>query len=172
METAEAWELALTAKSTPSVLALSRQNLPTVRTTHVVANLTARGAYVLAEAVAARKVILIATGSEVEVALKARAALEAEGIGTRVVSMPCMELFAAQDATYRKRVLPAGPARIAIEAGVRTGWDRWLLGERGREAKAGFIGMTGFGASAPIDRLYKEFGITAEATVALAKQLI
>jgi transketolase len=173
VETAEAWELALTAKSTPSVLALSRQNLPTVRKVHVAANQTAKGAYVLAEATGARKVILIATGSEVEIALKAQAALEAEGIGTRVVSMPCMELFAAQDEAYRKRVLPAGPVRIGIEAGVRAGgWDRWLLGERGREAKAGFVGMTGFGASAPIDRLYKEFGITAEATAELAKSLL
>jgi transketolase len=173
VETAEAWELALSSKSTPSVLALSRQNLPTVRTTHVSANQTARGAYVLAEATGVRKVILIATGSEVEIALKARAALEAEDIGTRVVSMPCMELFAEQDEAYRKRILPSGPARIGIEAGVRAGgWDRWLLGERGREAKAGFIGMTGFGGSAPIDRLYKEFGITAEATVDLAKSLL
>ena len=173
VETAEAWELALTSRKTPSVLALSRQNLPTVRKTHVAANLTAKGAYILAEATGARKAILIATGSEVEIALKARAALEAEGIGTRVVSMPCMELFAAQDEAYRKRVLPAGPVRVAVEAGVRAGgWDRWLLGERGREAKAGFVGMTGFGASAPIDRLYKEFGITAEATAALAKSLM
>jgi len=114
-------------------------------------------------------VILIATGSEVEIALNARDLLEAEGIGTRVVSMPCMELFAAQDDTYRRRILPAGPVRIAIEAGVRQGWDRWLLGERGREARAGFVGMHGFGASAPIDRLYAEFGITAEAAVAAAK---
>ncbi len=173
VETAEAWELALTAKSTPSVLALSRQNLPTVRKTHVAANLSARGAYVLAEATGPRRVILIATGSEVEIALKAREALQAEGIGTRVVSMPCMELFAAQNEAYRKRILPSGPVRVGVEAGVRAGgWDRWLLGERGREAKAGFIGMAGFGASAPIDRLYKEFGITAEATAALAKSLL
>jgi transketolase len=172
VETAEAWELALSAKSTPSVLALSRQNLPTVRLTHSNANLTAKGAYVLAEAEGKRQVILIATGSEVEIALKARAALQAEGIGCRVVSMPCMELFAAQDEAYRRKVLPPGPVRVAIEAGVRQGWDRWLLGERGREAKAGFVGMSSFGASAPIDRLYKEFGITAEATTALAKKLL
>ena len=173
VETAEAWELALTSKTTPSVLALSRQNLPTVRLTHTNANLTAKGAYVLAEATGKRQVILMATGSEVEIALKARDMLEAEGIGCRVVSMPCMELFAAQDEAYRKRVLPAGPARVAVEAGLRAGgWDRWLLGERGREAKAGFVGMHSFGASAPIDRLYKEFGITAEATAALAKSLL
>jgi transketolase len=173
VETAEAWELALTSTSTPSVLALSRQNLPTVRKTHVAANLTARGAYVLVEAAGTRKVILMATGSEVEIALKARDMLEAEGIGTRVVSMPCMELFAAQDEAYRRRILPTGPVRVAIEAGVRAGgWDRWLLGERGREAKAAFVGMTGFGASAPIERLYKEFGITAEDTAERAKALL
>ena len=173
VETAEAWELALTSKSTPSVLALSRQNLAAVRKTHVSANQSAKGAYVLAEATGLRKVILMATGSEVEIAMKARDMLEAEGIGTRVVSMPCMELFADQDETYRRRVLPAGPVRVAIEAGVRAaGWDRWLLGERGREAKADFVGMHGFGASAPIDRLYKEFGITAEATVAKVKAML
>ena len=172
VETAEAWEIALTEKKTPSVLALSRQNLPTVRKVHTNANLTAKGAYILAEAEGPRQVILMATGSEVEIALKARDLLQAEGVGTRVVSMPCMELFAAQDDAWRKRVLPAGPVRIAVEAGVRQGWDRWLLGERGREAKAGFIGMHSFGASAPIDRLYKEFGITAEATFALAKSLL
>ncbi|OYU18750.1 MAG: transketolase [Rhodobacteraceae bacterium PARR1] len=172
VETAEAWEIALTQKTTPTVLALSRQNLPAVRKTHTNTNMVAKGAYVLAESVAKRQVILIATGSEVEIALKAKDALEAEGIGTRVVSMPSMELFAQQDEAYRRKVLPPGPARVAIEAGVRQGWDRWLLGERGREAKAGFVGMSSFGASAPIDRLYKEFGITAENTVAVAKSLI
>ncbi len=172
VETAEAWEVALSETKRPTVLALSRQNLPAVRKTHTNTNMVAKGAYVLAESVAKRQVILIATGSEVEIALKAKDALEAQGIGTRVVSMPCMELFAAQDEAYRRKVLPPGPARIAIEAGVRMGWDRWLLGERGREAKAGFIGMSSFGASAPMERLYKEFGITAEHTVALAKSLI
>ena len=171
VETAEAWELALTSKTTPSVLALSRQNLPTVRKEYSPENLTAKGAYVLAESVSERKVILIATGSEVEIALKSKLVLEEAGIGTRVVSMPCMELFAAQTPAYRKSVLPVGPARIAIEAGLRAGWDRWLLGERGREAKSGFVGMKGFGASAPIDRLYQEFGITADAVVALANDL-
>lgn len=172
VEVAEAWELALSTKTTPSVLALSRQNLAPVRTTHSNQNLSARGAYVLAEATGKRQVILIATGSEVEIAMKAREMLEAEGIGTRVVSMPCMELFAAQDEAYRKKVLPAGTVRVGIEAGVRQGWDRWLLGERGKEQKAAFVGMTSFGASAPADRLYKEFGITAEATVERAKALL
>jgi transketolase len=101
VETAEAWEIALTQKTTPTVLALSRQNLPAVRKTHTNTNMVAKGAYVLAESVAKRQVILIATGSEVEIALKAKDALEAEGIGTRVVSMPSMELFAQQDEAYR-----------------------------------------------------------------------
>lgn len=172
VETAEAWEVALNSRSTPTVLALSRQNLPAVRTVHTNENKVARGAYVLADAVAKRQVILIATGSEVEIALKARDLLEADGIGTRVVSMPCWELFEDQDPVYRRRVLPPGPVRIAIEAGIRFGWDRWLFGEGGRREKSGFIGMHGFGASAPIDRLYREFGITAEATVAKAKALL
>ncbi|MEI2804972.1 transketolase [Albidovulum sp.] len=172
IETAEAWELALTADRTPSVLALSRQNLPTVRTLHTAKNLTAQGAYVLREAEGRRQAILMATGSEVEIALKARDLLQAEGIGTRVVSMPCMELFAAQPEAYRRRILPAGPVRVAVEAAVRQPWDRWLLGERGREAKAAFVGMEGFGASAPAERLYAEFGITAEAVAAKVKALL
>jgi len=173
VETAEAWELALTSENTPSVLALSRQGLPTLRREHRNKNLTAQGAYVLQEAEAKRQALLIATGSEVEIAVEARKLLEAEGIGTRVVSMPSMELFAAQDEAYRRKVLPAGPVRVGIEAGVRDGgWDRWLLGERGREARAGFVGMSGFGASAPAPRLYEEFGITAEAVVAKVKALI
>ena len=154
VETAEAWELALTTLETPSVLALSRQNLPTVRTAHRSRNMTAQGAYVLAEAEGRRQAILMATGSEVEIALGARDLLQADGIGTRVVSMPCMELFAAQDETVRRRVLPAGPVRVAVEAGVRQRWDRWLLGERGREGKAGFVGMEGFGASGAAPDLY------------------
>jgi transketolase len=172
VETAESWELALTSKTTPSVLALSRQNLPAVRKVHTNQNMTARGAYVLAEATGKRQAILIATGSEVEIALKARDLLQADGIGTRVVSMPCWELFEEQDAAWRRKVLPAGPVRVAIEAGVRFGWDRWLFGEGGKREKSGFIGMRGFGASAPADRLYAEFGITAEATVDKVRSLL
>ena len=171
VETAECWELALSQKTTPSVLSLSRQNLAPVRNTHTAKNLSAQGAYVLAEAEGKRRAILIATGSEVEIALKARDLLQAQGIGTRVVSMPCMEVFAAQPEAYRKRVLPAGPVRVGIEAGVRAGgWDRWLFGEGGR--KAAFVGMASFGASAPYERLYKEFGITADATVAAVQDLL
>ena len=173
VETAESWELALQSDTTPSVLALSRQGLPTLRTDHKNKNLTAQGAYVLADAEGSRKAILIATGSEVEIAMKARHILQAKGIGTRVVSMPCMELFAAQDVSYRRKVLPGGPVRVAIEAAVRDGgWDRWLLGERGKEAKADFVGMTGFGASAPAPELYEHFGITAEAAAAKVEALL
>ncbi|MCL4105242.1 UNVERIFIED_CONTAM: hypothetical protein GTU68_055373 [Idotea baltica] len=171
-ETAEAWELALQTTSTPSALALSRQGLPTVRTEYKPKNLTAQGAYVLADATGKRQAILMATGSEVSIATAARDLLEAEGIGTRVVSMPCWELFESMDESYRRKVLPKGPVRVAVEAGVRLGWDRWLLGERGNEAKAGFVGMQDFGASAPADRLYKEFGITAEDIAQKVKSLL
>jgi transketolase len=172
VETAEAWELALTTLGTPSVLALTRQNLSTVRRVHARQNLTARGAYVLAEAEGRRQAVLLATGSEVEIALAARDELQAKGIGTQVVSMPCWELFEAQDEKYRRRVLPPGPVRVAVEAAARFGWDRWLLGERGSERKAGFVGMHGFGASAPIEALYPHFGITAEAVAAEAERLL
>ncbi|WP_299748492.1 transketolase [uncultured Tateyamaria sp.] len=172
VETAESWELALSSTETPSVLSLTRQGLPTVRTEHKLKNMTAQGAYVLAEAEGKRQVILIASGSEVSVALKARETLQDAGIGTRVVSMPCMELFAQQDESYRRKVLPAGAARIGIEAAVRQGWDRWLLGERGKANKADFVGMDDFGASAPADVLFEKFGITAEIVVKKAKALI
>ena len=172
VETAEAWELALSSERTPSVLSLTRQGLPTVRTEHKMKNLTAQGAYILAEAEGKRQAILMATGSEVEIALKARDMLQAEGIGTRVVSMPCWELFEAQEEKYRKKVLPAGAVRVAIEAGIRLGWDRWLFGERGKREKSGFIGMHGFGASAPANELYAHFGITPEKTVEKVKDLL
>ena len=172
VETAEAWEVALTQKDRPSVLALTRQNLATQRVKHQTKNLVSQGAYILAEAEGKRQVILIATGSEVEIAMAAREALQAEGIGTRVVSMPSMELFAEQDEAYRKRVLPAGPVRVGVEAAVRQGWDRWLLGERGREKKAAFVGMSSFGASAPAGELYTHFGITSENIAATAKAML
>jgi transketolase len=173
VETAEAWEIAVTSKESPSVLALTRQNLPTVRTEHKNSNLVAKGAYVLADAEGKRQAIIMATGSEVEIALKARDLLQAEGIGTRVVSMPCMELFAEQDESYRRKVLPAGPVRVGVEAAVRDGgWDKWLMGERGRAQKADFVGMTGFGASAPAGTLYEKFGITAENVAEKVKALL
>ncbi len=172
VETAEAWEVALTTKDKPTVLALTRQNLPTVRTEHVNRNLVAQGAYVLAEATGKRQAILLATGSEVEIALAARALLEAEGIGTRVVSMPCWELFEEQPDAYRRKILPPGPVRVAVEAAIRFGWDRWLYGEGGKREKSGFVGMHDFGASAPYEKLYEEFGITAEAVAAKVKGLL
>jgi transketolase len=172
VETAEAWEVALMQKTTPSVLALSRQALPTLRTEHKAKNMVAQGAYVLADAEGKRQAILLATGSEVSIALAARDLLQAEGIGTRVVSMPCWELFAEQDEKYRRRVLPRGPVRVGVEAAVRLGWDRWLCGEGGDERKAAFVGMEGFGASAPAKALYAHFGITAEAVAARARALL
>ncbi len=172
IETAEAWEIAVSAKDTPSVISLTRQGIPTVRTEHKNNNMVERGAYTLVDADAKRQVILIATGSEVHVALAARETLEAEGIGVRVVSMPCMELFAAQDEAYRKRVLPGGAVRVGIEAGVRQGWDQWLLGERGKYGKAAFVGMDRFGASAPAEELFEKFGITAEGVVETVKGLL
>jgi transketolase len=172
METAEAWELALTSERTPSVLSLTRQNVPALRQDYSAKNLVAQGAYVLAEAEGKRMAILLATGSEVHIALEARELLQRDGIGTRVVSMPCWELFEAQDETYRKKVLPAGPVRVAVEAGARMGWDRWLSGERGPRGKTAFVGMEGFGASAPAEALYEHFGITAKAVAKAARDLL
>ena len=171
-ETAEAWEIAIASTKTPTVLALSRQNLPALRTEFAAKNLTAQGAYVLADATGKREAILLATGSEVAIAMEARALLEADGIGTRVVSMPCWELFEDQPDSSRRRVLPAGPVRVAVEAAIRFGWDRWLYGERGKREKSGFVGMHDFGASAPAERLYAEFGITADVVAAKAKALL
>ena len=172
IETAEAWEIALSSETTPTVLALSRQSVPAVRTEHKAKNLTAQGAYVLADAEGKRQVILIATGTEVSLAMEARETLQAQGIGTRVVSMPCWELFAQQDESYRRRVLPPGPVRVAVEAAIGQGWERWTMGERGKSAKAAFVGMEGFGASGPAPELYAHFGITAEAVVARARGLL
>ena len=162
METAECWELAVKRADGPSVLALSRQNLAPYRTDPG-ENRCARGGYVVADASAERRATLIATGSEVPLALVAKAALEADGIATAVVSLPCWELFAAQDASYRDQVLGSA-LRVGIEAAIGFGWDRWL-GPEGI-----FIGMEGFGASAPADDLFRHFGITPEAVVAAVKK--
>ncbi|TGN51907.1 transketolase [Paracoccus liaowanqingii] len=172
IETAEAWQIALSQDATPSVLALSRQNLPLLRQ-EAGENLSAKGAYVLREASGdAPRVILMATGSEVEIAVAAREALEAQGIATRVVSVPSMELFRDQPQDYRAAVLPRGPVRIAIEAAIRQPWDWLLLGERGSEDRAAFIGMDGFGASGPAPELYEAFGITAAAVADRAASLL
>ncbi|MGZ3267113.1 MAG: transketolase [Croceibacterium sp.] len=167
VEAAECWEIALEHRTGPATLVFARQALPAVRPRHVAENLSRRGAYVLVEGEGgARAVTLLSTGSEVTIALQARERLQAEGIPTAVISMPCCERFDAQDEAYRAEVLKPGSVRVAIEAAVRFGWDRYL-GERG-----GFVGMTGFGASGPVDALYEKFGITPAATVAEAKRLL
>ena len=171
-ETAEAWEVAIEQTNRPTILALSRQNLPAIRQDAKGRNLVKRGAYVVAEAEGRRRALLMASGSEVGIALAARDLLEADGIGTRVVSMPCMELFAEEEDAYRRRVLPGGPVRVAVEAASRQPWDRWLLGERGRESKSAFVGMTQFGASAPAERLYEGFDITAERVAERARAML
>lgn len=164
VETAECWELALASTSRPSVLSLSRQNLPTVRT-EARENRSARGAYVLDGADGPRDITLLATGSEVEIALSASNALAAKGMRAAVVSMPCWELFEGESADYRASVLGTAP-RIGIEAAVRFGWDRWI-GDGGA-----FIGMAGFGASGSAPELYRYFRITSEAVVDAAMQLL
>ncbi|MER8960491.1 transketolase [Mesorhizobium sp. M0701] len=165
IETAECWELALRSQKRPSVLVLSRQNLPMLRQGHGDENRSSRGAYILREPARHRAVTLIATGSEVEIAIAAAERLETEhGIAATVVSMPCWELFEEQDADFRKAVLGLAP-RIAIEAAARLGWDRWI-GDTGA-----FVGMAGFGASAPAPDLYRHFDITPEAVAAAALKL-
>ena len=163
-ETAECWALALNNASGPSGIVLSRQGLPALRDEYTTENLCARGGYVLADAEGGdRAVTLIATGSEVSIAVAARERLQADGVPTAVVSMPCTERFDEQDEAYRQDVLGPGTVRIVVEAAVRQGWDRYL-GETGT-----FVGMTGFGASAPAEELYRKFGITADAITETAR---
>ncbi|WP_309623445.1 transketolase [Novosphingobium sp.] len=156
IETAESWMLALKEPNRPSVLALSRQNLPPVRFEAEMK--TAQGAYRLKSADAARQVVLVASGSEVEIALGSAAALEAAGIGADVVSMPCWELFDEQDGAYRAELLPAGVLKVSIEAGVTLGWQKYI-------GDGLAIGIDRFGASAPADQLYDYFGLTADKIV-------
>lgn len=158
IETAECWALALEKADGPSLLALSRQNLPQLRTDGG-ENRSAKGAYRLLAAEAERKVVLIATGSEVEIAVAVRAELEAQGIGADVISMPSWERFDAQDAAYRDDILPHHVVRVSIEAGTTMGWERYtgIAGLR--------FGIDGFGASGPAPRLYEHFGLTAAAIV-------
>jgi transketolase len=162
VETAEAWEVALNLTTAPSALCLSRQNLPIARGMHMPENLSAKGAYVLKEAAGPRDVTLIATGSEVSLALEAAEHLAAQGIKVAVVSVPCVELFVEQNEAYRDDVLGTVP-RIGIEAGLRQGFESLL------RPQDGFIGMKSYGASAPAGDLYRTFGITADAIVAAAQ---
>lgn len=156
IETAECWNIALQSEATPSVLALTRQNLPQLRSEGEM--LSAKGAYRLRAAGAARQVVLVATGSEVELACNVREALEAKGIGADVVSMPCMELFDAQDAAYQADILPADALLVSIEAGVTWGWQKYV-----RDGLT--IGIDSFGASAPAEVLFPHFGFSVEAIV-------
>jgi transketolase len=163
IETAECWALALARADGPSVLVLTRQNLAPIRTTFEDLNRSARGAYVVAEPEGRRLVTLLATGSEVGLALQARQRLQAYGVGCTVVSMPCFELFDRQDEAYRREVL--GPAlRVAIEAAAPLGWTRYVRYE------SDVVGMTGFGASGPYTELYEHFGITSERIVELVRR--
>jgi transketolase len=165
VETSECWDLAISCQTTPSVMSLSRQGVPAIRE-DASENLCAKGAYVIAEAdggAGSRRVTLIGTGAEVGIALEARDMLQAEGVPTAVVSMPCWELFDEQTDSYRQEVLGTGTVRVAIEAAIRLGWDKYI-GENGA-----FVGMLGFGASAPASELFEHFGITAEKVVAAAK---
>ncbi|WP_084697380.1 transketolase [Paracoccus sp. S4493] len=162
VETLEAWDIAIRNRTVPSLLALSRQDVPQLRMEAGPENLTAKGAYVIRQFGEGRDVTLIATGTEVAIAVEAAETLAAEGMAVAVVSMPSWELFEAQDADYRAQVLGTAP-RIAVEAAGKFGWTRYVATEDD------VIGMTGFGASAPIDRLYQEFGITPEAIIARAR---
>ncbi len=163
VEAMECWQIALQSKTTPSAMALSRQKTPAVRTVAAMENLSARGAYEIKAASGEARATLFGTGTELALALKAAETLEAEGVPTRVVSVPCFELFEQQDAAYRASVIGRGTVRVAVEAAIKQGWERFI-GEDGA-----FIGMTGFGASAPAEVLYDKFGITADAVVAAVK---
>ncbi len=164
IETAECWALAL-ERYGPSLLALTRQSLPLLRREPDAENRSARGAYVLAEADGKRQVTFLSTGSEVCVAMAAREVLATDGIRAAVVSMPCWELFEKASQEYQNAVLGSAP-RVAVEAAVEFGWDRWL-GPRGA-----FIGMEGFGASAPGEALFPHFGITPEKVAQAARSLL
>ncbi|MBO9455158.1 transketolase [Paracoccus sp. R12_1] len=164
VETLEAWDIAIRNRKVPSLLALSRQDVPQLRTESGEENLTAKGAYVIRQFGEGRDVTLIATGTEVALAVEAAETMHQDGMNVAVVSMPSWELFDAQPHDYRKATLGDAP-RIAIEAAGKFGWTRYVASEDD------VIGMTGFGASAPIDRLYREFGITSDAIIARAKAL-
>jgi transketolase len=169
-ETALAWHYAIRSQDHPTALVLSRQGIPTWNPSAVPADAIDRGAYVLRDSYSEPDppdLILISTGTEVHICARAADALEAEGIATRLVSMPCMENFAAQDAAYRDTVLPPHcRARISVEAASTFGWDRWL-GDFGKA-----IGMEGFGASAPAGALYKHFGFTPERIAETGRQVV
>jgi transketolase len=164
IETSECWEIALARRDGPSLLALSRQDLGQARFAASPSNLSARGAYVLKPGSHPPQAVLIATGSEVQIALEAQRLLDKEGIPVSVVSMPAMSLFDAQQAGYRASVLPEALPRVAVEAGVRQGWDKYI------GIDGGFVGLGGFGASAPYKVLYERFGVTPDAVVKAVRE--
>ena len=166
VETAECWAASLETSSTPSVLSLSRQGLPCLRTEHTDENLSAKGGYVLAEAEAKRAVTLIASGSEVEIAMQACDQLKAEGISAAVVSMPCLDKFEEQSQEYRDQVIHPDIPVVVVEAAIEQSWGKYI----GRNGK--FVGMSTFGASAPANELYEHFGITTQNVVNAAKQIV
>lgn len=166
VEVAECWQVALGHTGGPSVLALSRQEAPLLRREAWSENMSARGGYVLAQATGDHVATLLATGTEVALALEARDDLERQGIGTRVVSMPCWSLFDAQPSSYRVEVLGATPHRVAVEAAARLGWDRYI------GAQGDFVGLQDFGASAPAELLYEKFGVTVDRVVGAVKGLM
>jgi len=167
-ETAAAWRVALLNRDGPTALCLTRQGLPELDRDNVVTvdEGVMRGAYTVRDAAHPLRMVLIGTGSEVKVAIKAREQLEARGFGTRVVSMPCCELFDSQSREYRRQLLPAGAAKLSIEAGITRGWSRYV----GRDGDS--IGIDRFGASAPAEVLAERFGFTADNVVSRALALL
>jgi transketolase len=167
VETAECWELILEQPRRAALIALSRQSMPLLRKEPGSENRSARGAYVLHEAEGGpRRLTLLSTGSELHLAVAAREILQKEGVPTAVVSMPCRLLFEEQDAAYRRSVLGESPARVAVEAAVEMGWDRYI----GPEGK--FVGMHGFGESGKYKEVYEKFGITTDAVVRAAHEVL
>jgi transketolase len=171
VETAECWDLAIQDSRRASLLAFSRQDVPTLREAHTSENLSAKGAYELLGDTDP-KVTFLATGTEVSLAVEAAAKLKAEGIGARVVSMPSWTLFEEQPEEYRRKTLGPGTVKVAVEAGVREGWDRYIGSELLHSDAGAFIGMHSFGASGPYKDVYAKFGITVDAAVAAAKKLL
>ncbi len=171
IETIECWEIALKSKNKPSIICLSRQNLPSVRKEKSLTNLSQKGAYIIKDFINKKKVVIMATGSEVQIALKAGEVLEKKGIGTRVISLPSWELFEQQDEKYKKKILPKGTVRIAIEAGIKLGWEKWLYNNCGSNSKTSFVGMSGFGTSAPEKDIFDHFKINVEEVCQRAESL-
>ena len=165
VETIECWSISIKKTSTPSVLSLSRQGLPCLRLEHTEENLSSKGGYIISEAENDTKIILIASGSEVSIALEAQELLNQKGIFSKVVSMPCLEIFESQESDYRQKVIDPELPVVVIEAAVSQSWGKYL-GMKGK-----FIGMKTFGASAPSNELYEHFEITAQKVVKAVEEI-